>query len=261
MTDTLFIIYLTLVGAALGSFLNVAILRWPAEESVIRPRSRCPGCGKGIAWYDNIPILSWLILRGRCRACRRPISIQYPVIELAVALTWLGMALWQGPGLEAVRGSVLFTILLGIAIIDARHRIIPDQLSLGGTLLGLLFAAWPGGFPFLAALVGAVAAYALMWLVKIGGEALLKKPALGVGDIHMMAMVGAFVGLAGALLTILLGSALGLAIGVPLAWARGKLEALGTYLPFGTFLALGAAVTYLWGDAILDWYLRYAMLA
>lgn len=261
MTDTLFIIYLTLVGAALGSFLNVAILRWPAEESVVRPRSRCPGCGTGIAWYDNIPVLSWLILRGRCRSCDTPISIQYPVVEMTVALTWLGMAVWQGPGLEAVRGAVLFTILLGIAIIDARHRIIPDQLSLGGALLGLLFAAWPGGFPFLAALVGAVAAYALMWLVKLGGEALLKKPALGVGDIHMMAMIGAFTGLAGALLTILLGSVLGLAIGVPLAWARGKLEAMGTYLPLGTFLALGAAITYLWGDAIIGWYLTYAMLA
>jgi leader peptidase (prepilin peptidase) / N-methyltransferase len=261
MTDTILIIYLTAVGAALGSFLNVAIVRWPAEESVIRPRSRCPGCGTGIAWYDNVPILSWLILRGRCRSCSRAISIQYPLVELAVAVVWLGMALWQGPGLEAVRGSALFTLLLGIGIIDARHRIIPDQLSLGGALLGLAFAAWPGGFPFIPALVGAVAAYGLMWIVKLGGEALLKKPALGVGDIHMMAMIGAFVGFAGSLLTILLGSVLGLAIGVPLAWARGDLEAMGTYLPLGTFLALGAAVTYLWGDALIGWYLRYAMLA
>jgi leader peptidase (prepilin peptidase) / N-methyltransferase len=126
------------VGAALGSFLNVAILRWPAEESVIRPRSRCPGCGTPIAWYDNIPILSWLILRGRCRACAQGISIQYPG-RAGRGADWLGMALWQGPGLEAVRGAMLFTILLGIAIIDARHRIIPDQLSLGGALIW----GWP----------------------------------------------------------------------------------------------------------------------
>lgn len=261
MTDTLFTIYLTVVGAALGSFLNVAILRWPAEQSVIRPRSRCPGCGKPIAWYDNIPILSWLILRGRCRSCGQPISIQYPLVELTVAVVWLGMALWLGPGLEAVRGALFFTVLLGIAIIDALHRIIPDQLSLGGAVMGLLLAAWSDGFPFSAALIGGVVAYALMWLVKLGGEALFRKPALGVGDIHMMAMIGTFVGVAGALLTVLLGSALGLAIGVPLAWMRGKLEAMGTYLPLGTFLALGAAVTYLWGDALIDLYLRLVLPA
>jgi leader peptidase (prepilin peptidase) / N-methyltransferase len=261
VTDTLFTIYLTVVGAALGSFLNVAILRWPAEQSVIRPRSRCPGCGTPIAWYDNIPILSWMILRGRCRSCGKGISIQYPLVELTVAFLWLGMALWLGPGLEAVRGAMFFTILLGIAIIDALHRIIPDQLSLGGAAIGLLLAAWPDGLPFAAALTGGVVAFVLMWLVKLGAEALFRKPALGVGDIHMMAMVGAFVGLAGALLTILLGSVLGLAIGVPLAWVRGKLEAMGTYLPLGTFLALGAAVTYLWGDALIDWYLNLVLPA
>ena len=261
MTDTIWIIYLTGVGAALGSFLNVCIYRWPAGESVIRPRSRCPGCGSGVAWYDNIPILSWILLRGRCRSCGAGISIQYPIIELTVALVWLGMALWQGPGLESVRGALFLTLLLGIAIIDARHRIIPDQLSLGGAVAGLLLAAWPDGFSLTSAAVGGAVAYALMWLVKLGGEALFRKPALGTGDIHMMAMIGAFVGIGGALLTIMLGSIVGLAIGVPLAWFQGKLEARGTYLPLGTFLAMGAAVAYVWGGPIIDWYLGYAMPA
>jgi leader peptidase (prepilin peptidase) / N-methyltransferase len=261
MTDTLLVIYMALLGAAFGSFLNVAIVRWPAEESVIRPRSRCPGCGKAIAWYDNIPIVSWLILRGRCRACGQGISVQYPAVELTVTLVWLGMALWQGPGLEAVRGASLFTILLAIAIIDARHRIIPDQLSLGGALLGLMLAAWPGGFPFTAAAAGGIVAYLLMGGVKLGGEALLGKPALGLGDIHMMAMIGAFLGIPGALLTVFLGSALGLLIGLPLAWLRGDLKAMGTYLPLGTFLAMGAAVSYLFGDALIAAYLRFAGLA
>lgn len=259
--ETLFAVYLGLVGAAVGSFLNVCIYRWPAGESVIRPRSRCPGCGQGIGWYDNIPILSWLVLRGRCRACGEGISVQYPLIELVVALVWVGMALWFGPGLEAVRGAILVTVLLAIAIIDARHRIIPDQLSLGGAVLGLALAAWPGGFSLTTAALGAGVAYGLMWLVKWGGEALLRKPALGVGDIHMMAMVGAFVGLGGALLTIFLGSVLGLVIGVPAAWLGGKLEAMGTYLPLGTFLAMGAVVAYLWGEPMIQWYLDYAMLA
>lgn len=258
MMEWAYVAYLTLVGAALGSFLNVCIYRWPAGESVVRPRSRCPGCGRGIAWYDNVPVLSWLLLRGRCRGCGERISIQYPLLEAAVALIWLGMALWQGPGLEAVRGAIFLTLLLGIAIIDGRHRIIPDQFSLGGALAGLLLAAWPGGMAFTAALLGAGAAYGFMWLVKWGGEAAFRKPALGVGDIHMMAMVGAFVGLGGALLTVMLGSTFGLLIGVPIAYFKGDLEAMGTYLPLGTFLALGGAVAYLWGDPIIGWYLGFA---
>ena len=258
MMEWAYVAYLTLVGAALGSFLNVCIYRWPAGESVVRPRSRCPGCGRAIAWYDNVPVLSWLLLRGRCRGCGERISIQYPLLEAAVALIWLGMALWQGPGLEAVRGAIFLTLLLGIAIIDGRHRIIPDQFSLGGALAGLLLAAWPGGMAFTAALLGAGAAYGFMWLVKWGGEAAFRKPALGVGDIHMMAMVGAFVGLGGALLTVMLGSTFGLLIGVPIAYFKGDLEAMGTYLPLGTFLALGGAVAYLWGDPIIGWYLGFA---
>lgn len=257
MTGTLFIIYLTVVGAAIGSFLNVCIYRWPAGESVVRPRSRCPGCGHRVAWYDNVPVVSWAVLRGRCRSCGERISAQYPLVELTVALIWLGMALWFGPGLEAIRGALLLTLLLGIAIIDGRHRIIPDQLSLGGAAIGLLLAAWPGGFPLANAAIGAGVAYALMWLVKWAGEALFRKPALGVGDIHMMAMIGAFVGVGGALLTIFLGSVLGLLIGVPIAWSRGRLEAMGTYLPLGTFLAMGAAVAYVWGGPLIDWYIGY----
>jgi leader peptidase (prepilin peptidase)/N-methyltransferase len=259
MTDTLFTIYLALVGAALGSFLNVCIYRWPAGESVVRPRSKCPGCDSTIAWYDNIPILSWLLLRGRCRRCDARISIQYPLVELVVMGIWLVAALLLGPGLEAVRAAIFLTLLLGIAIIDGRHRIIPDQLSLGGAIAGLAIAAFPDGFPLGTALVGAGAGYGFMWAVKLGGEALFRKPALGVGDIHMMAMIGAFVGLGGALLTIMLGSALGLAIGVPMAALQGKLEAKGTYLPLGTFLAMGAAIAYVWGEPLIEWYLRYAM--
>lgn len=258
MIEALFVVYLTLVGAALGSFLNVCLYRWPAGESVVRPRSRCPGCQAIIRWYDNIPVLSWIVLRGRCRDCGRRISIQYPAIELATALIWLAAALWQGPGLEAVRGAIFLTLLLGIAIIDGKHRIIPDQFSLGGALVGLLIAAWPGGAALGTALVGGAAGYVFMWAVKLGGEALLKKPALGVGDIHMMAMVGVFLGVGGALLTVFLGSALGLLIGVPIAWFRGKLQAMGTYLPLGTFLAMGAIVAYLWGEPLIRWYLGYA---
>ena len=250
------LVYAAALGAVVGSFLNVCVHRWPAGESVVHPRSRCPGCGAGIAWYDNIPVLSWILLRGRCRSCGAGISIQYPLIELASAALWLAAAFRFGPSVEALRMAVFLTILLGIALTNARHMVIPDQLSLGGMVLGLGFAALPGGYPFLHALAGAAFGYLFLWAVKLAAEKALRKPALGVGDIHMMAMVGAFVGISGMLLTVLLGSVLGLVIGVPLTWWRGRLTLLGTYLPLGTFLAVGAALTYTWGDTMIAWYLR-----
>lgn len=257
MTTTLLLIYAGVIGAAIGSFLNVCIYRWPAEQSVIRPRSRCPGCERPIAWYDNIPILSWVLLRGRCRHCGTGISAQYPIIEAATALIWVGSVAAHGVTLEALRAALFLTLLLGIAMTDAREMVIPDQFSLGGTAIGLLLAAFPEGFPFMRALLGAVTGYVLLWGVKLGAEKALGKPALGVGDIHMMAMIGAFTGVAGALLTVFLGSVFGLLIGVPYTWLRGRLTAMNTYLPLGVFLAMGAAVTYVFGDAIIGWYVEW----
>jgi leader peptidase (prepilin peptidase)/N-methyltransferase len=248
-------IYAFAFGAAVGSFLNVCIYRWPAEQSVLRPRSRCPGCGAPIRWYDNIPIISWILLRARCRSCGAPISIQYPAIEFITGVIWLTAALRFGFTLEALRSAIFLSILLGIALTDAREMVIPDQFSLGGTVIGLAFAVVPAGMSFTAALLGAGLAYAFFWGVKYVAEKVLKKPALGVGDIHMMAMVGAFLGVGGALLTMLLGSVLGLLIGVPLSMARGQLAVLGTYLPLGTFLALGAGLAHTWGAPLLNWYI------
>ena len=255
--DWLLIAYAFLVGAVLGSFLNVCIYRWPAEQSVMRPRSRCPKCAQFIRWDDNVPILSWLLLRGHCRNCGAPISIQYPMVELVTGLLWLGAAVRFGWSIETLRSATFLTLLLGIALTDAREMVIPDQFSLGGTALGLLFAALPGGFSFVDAIVGAALAFLFFWGVKLAAEKLLRKPALGVGDIHMMAMVGAFLGTTGAVLTMLLGSVLGLLIGLPLTWFRGQLAVLGTYLPLGTFLALGAAVTHAWGEPLMRWYLGF----
>jgi leader peptidase (prepilin peptidase)/N-methyltransferase len=253
------LVYAAVLGAVVGSFLNVCVYRWPLGQSVVRPRSRCPGCGHPIAWYDNIPLASWLALRGRCRHCRARISVQYPLVELATALIGLAAAARYGVSVEAFRMAIFLTLLLGIGLTDARHMVIPDQLSLGGTAIGLGLAALPGGFPLLDAGLGAVVGYAFFWLVKLLAEKAFRKPALGVGDIHMMAMIGAFTGIAGALLTVLFGSLLGLVIGVPLSWWRGRLTLLGTYLPLGTFLAIGAAIAFLWGPALVDWYLRLAI--
>ena len=241
-----------LFGAVFGSFLNVCILRLPSEQSVVRPASRCPHCGYVLRWYDNIPIISWLLLRGRCRGCRTTISVMYPLVELATALIWAALTWLIGPSLELFRAAVFCTLLLGIAMTDAREYIIPDEFSLGGLAIGLLFSI-PGGFHVIGdALFGAAVGFALLWVVAVGGKAVFKEEAMGGGDIKMMAMVGAFTGWTGVLLTIFLGSLLGTLIFVPLALIGKK-----KLVPFGVFLAVGAATTYLWGPTIVDWYRSY----
>ncbi|HSE27383.1 MAG TPA: prepilin peptidase [Gemmatimonadales bacterium] len=238
-----------LLGLVVGSFLNVCTLRWPRDESVVRPPSRCPGCGSGIAWYDNIPVISWILLRGKCRKCGERISIQYPLVELATGLLWAGMAWRHGAELEALRGAVFGTILLGIAVADARFYLIPDEFTLGGLAIGVLFSL-AGGLPSLGqAVLGAGVGFGLLWVVGVLGTLAFKEEAMGGGDIKMMAMVGAFVGWSGVLLTIFLGALLGSLIFVPLALAGRK-----KLVPFGVFLALGAAAAYAAGPSLVSWY-------
>ncbi|MDT8369483.1 MAG: prepilin peptidase [Longimicrobiales bacterium] len=258
----LLIAWAGMIGLAVGSFLNVCTLRWPEEESVVRPPSRCPSCGAGIAWYDNIPVVSWLLLRGRCRRCDASVSAQYPSVEFTTGLIWAGMVAVHGVEFEALRGAVFLTILFGIAITDARFYIIPDEFSIGGTVLGLALAFAPGGIDVVGGVVGAAVGYGGMWLVGRGGTSLVKATnpdrlaeagvdsALGGGDVKMMAMVGAFLGWSGVLLTVFLGSVLALIV-------FGVISAITKRLiPLGIFLAMGAAVTYGWGGAIIAWYRR-----
>lgn len=252
-------IYAFVIGAMIGSFLNVCIYRWPAGQSVIRPRSRCPSCGNPLAWYDNIPIFSWLALRGRCRNCGVPIPVQYPIIELTVALIWTAAAIRFGLSIDALSSALFLTIMLGIAVTDAREMVIPDQFTWPGTIIGLALAALPGGITLLSAFLGAAGSALAFWLLQLAAEKALKKPALGTGDIFMMAVVGAFLGPAGAVLTVMLGSLLGLIVGVPIMLSRGKLERMATYLPLGTFLALGAAIAHGWGPQLIEWYVGFVL--
>jgi len=245
-----------LFGLVLGSFLNVCIVRLPAEQSVVAPRSRCPKCGKPVEWRDNIPVLSWLLLGGKCRGCREPISALYPVVELAVGLLWAVLVWRNGLTLEALRGGLFGTLLLGIALTDAREYIIPNEFTWGGLVIALVLSAAGGLHALLLALLGGAVGFAVLWLVGVGGKWLFKEEAMGGGDIKMMAMVGAFLGWQGVLLTIFLGALAGTAIFLPLALAGRK-----KLVPFGVFLALGAAVTYLVGPSILQWYRRYLGVA
>lgn len=248
--EILLLVYAGVVGACVGSFLNVCVHRWPEDKSVVSPPSACPACGARIKWYDNVPVLGWLWLRGKCRACGNRISIQYPLVELFTALLWV-MAVWRfGPSWQALATALFFTILLGIALSDAATYIIPDQFTIGGTVLGLALSFAPGGLDPLQAIMGAAAGFVLLWLVAVLGEWAFKKEAMGGGDIKMMAMVGAFLGPVGVLLTVFLGALFGSLIFGPISMKTGKL------VPFGIFLALGAAITELFGHAMIDWYVR-----
>lgn len=252
--ETFLTIVAGLVGAMLGSFLNVCILRWPRDQSVVRPRSSCPGCGQLIAWYDNIPVLSWLLLRGRCRRCGIPISIQYPLVELATAGLWAYMAWRYQYSLVTLQGAVFATILLGIALTDAREYIIPDEFSLGGLVLGLLFSLPAGGPAIGHAVLGAVSGFALLWTVGAVGTRIFRQEAMGGGDVKMMAMVGAFTGWQGVLLTVFLGSLVGTLVFVPLSFFGRKRQ-----VPFGVFLSLGALTTWLAGPAVIAWYRDFVL--
>ncbi|MGH7524963.1 MAG: prepilin peptidase [Gemmatimonadales bacterium] len=258
MPESAVIVIAGAFGLLIGSFLNVCIVRWPALQSVVRPRSRCPQCGAPIAWYDNVPVISWLVLRARCRHCALPIPWRYPLIELVTAAIWIAAAWAYGYDLEALRAAIFGTLLLGIAVTDAREYIIPDEFSLGGIALGILLAfaaGWSGhpanahALPWPAAVLGAVAGFVLLWLVAFLGTKALGQDAMGGGDIKMLAMIGAFLGWQGVLLTLFLGALLGTLIFLPI-----KLSGRDKLVPFGIFLAIGAAACWIAGPALIAWY-------
>lgn len=239
------------VGASIGSFLNVCIYRLPRDLSLVSPPSACPHCNTPIQWHDNVPVLGWLLLGGKCRACKAPISPRYPLVELVVGLLWVGSFWAWGLTWEALAAALFGTLLVGITLTDAEHYIIPDEFTLGGLVLGLALSLRDGTPGLMDAGVGAVVGFGTLWAVAWLGEKVFGKEAMGGGDIKMMAMVGAFLGWQGALLTVFLGALVGSVIFGPIALRTRKL------VPFGVFLALGAAATWLVGDALLAWYLGY----
>lgn len=238
-----------LVGACVGSFLNVVIHRLPREESIVSPRSRCPGCGRAIRARENIPIVSFVVLGGKCAGCGGGISLRYPAVELLAAVGFAAIFLLDGPGIPLLRDLLFFCLLVPIVFIDIDHRIIPDEISLGGLAAGLLLSFLPGGDwkdSFAGALLGGGILYA---------TALLYEKARGVegmggGDIKLLAMIGAFLGWRGALSTIFLGALFGAAGGI-LAMRKGG-EGLRTAIPFGPYLCVAALLSrylggWLWG--------------
>jgi leader peptidase (prepilin peptidase)/N-methyltransferase len=244
-------ILVAVIGLVVGSFLNVCIHRIPRGESLNHPPSRCPQCGKGLRWFDNVPVLGYLWLRGRCRSCRAPISIRYPIVEIVtMALFLVHYAMFGLTALFAVR--LLFACAMVVLFaIDLEHHLLPNVITLPGIAAGLLFSIWlPPGIR--DALIGSVIGGGVLWLI---GEAYFRysgEEGMGGGDVKMLAMIGAFLGWKLVILTLVLSSVAGSLIGVlMIATRRGGLK---YELPYGTFLALAALGASLVGERIVAWY-------
>jgi leader peptidase (prepilin peptidase)/N-methyltransferase len=261
-------------GLLIGSFLNVCIVRIPRDRSIVTPPSHCPRCRTRIRFYDNIPLVSFLLLRGKCRTCGEPISWRYPFVELLNALlyVWLVWEFWLGG--ETLLLMALCSSLIVITFIDFDFMIIPDVITLPGILVGvtigpfflsalneplpfhlgyLLPHAWPFLVRFLNSVLGMLCGGLPLFLIGWGWKKLRHEEGMGGGDVKLMGMVGAFLGWKGAFLTIFLGSIIGSLVGITLMML--KLHKKGQLIPFGPFLALGAVATAFYGPDIIGWYL------
>jgi len=289
MIRTFGTLFAGLIGFAFGSFLNVCLTRWPAGESIVKPRSHCRGCGRTLAWWENVPLISWLVLRGRCRTCGAWIGWRYPLVELAVGIAW-GTIAWQFASdgaiplsfsprgfvehIASVSGKLVLTwILIGLGALDAEHLWLPDAVTLPGIVLGMVVTlicegplVWKGPFQSLLAaalnlafaiLIGAGLVLVIRWAYWL----LRRREGIGLGDAKLMAMLAAWLGLPGALLSFAIGVIVGAIVGgvVLMSPKRPDAEPPGlTKLPLGTFLCIGGILSTLWGQPILAAYLRWA---
>jgi leader peptidase (prepilin peptidase)/N-methyltransferase len=266
-------VFFILLGLIIGSFLNVCIARLPAEESVVLPNSRCPNCNKAIKPYDNIPVLSYLLLNGKCRFCKEPISWQYPAVEVLTALTFWATYAVVGFQLKTLVLLIFFSAIIVLIFIDLHHRILPDVITLRGTVVGLLFSLLapvedgttkflsglmglqidrPIALSFLDSLIGALVCGGFLWAVAEVYYRIRKIEGLGFGDIKLMGMVGAFLGVRLALLTIMLGSFMGAVVGLLYIKFAGKDNQYE--LPFGSFLGVAAIIAALRGAQVIGQY-------
>lgn len=246
--------YLFLMGLLLGSFANVIIYRWPQGKSVVAPRSSCPKCHKKISWYDNVPVLSWLWLRGRCRSCREIISWRYPLVEILMATLFL--AVYYHVGAQWILLEYLWLVfgLVTVSFIDFDHYLLPDRFTLSGIVVGLLGALINPEREFLDAFLGVLLGGGFLWAIAYFYYVFRKEEGMGGGDIKLLAWIGAVLGWKAIPFVILSSSIIGSIIG--LLWSLKKQDkGLKTVIPFGPYLALGALLHILGGQSLADWYL------
>lgn len=249
------IILIIILGLAWGSFLNVCIYRIPLKKSLFLSRSLCPNCKKKIAWYDNVPILSYLILKGKCRNCKHRISIQYPAVESLSVLLLLLAYLKFDISWQFFSSFALISILIVVSFIDLNHRIIPDIITLPGIALGLIFSYFNPQASLSASVIGLLSGGLSFYLLAYVGEALFKKESMGGGDIKLAALLGAFLGWKNLIAVILLASFLGALIGgLKLTFSKSKKDKT---IPFGPFLAIASIIALFWGKSLIQLYLYH----
>jgi len=239
------------IGLCIGSFLNVVIYRLPIGQSIVTPPSRCRNCGYQLQWYDNIPVLSWLFLRGRCRKCGVGVSIQYPIVELVTGALFVLVIWMTPPGPLLATRLILVCILIALFGIDLEHQILPNVITLPGIAIGVLLSliAPPG---WKDALIGALLGGGVLYAIAGAYYLWRREEGMGMGDVKMLAMIGAFLGWKAVLVTLVLSSFAGAIIGLALMAAqRGTMKFA---LPFGTFLAIGAIVAMFAAEPLVAWY-------
>ena len=249
------IILLFILGLIVGSFSNVCIYRIPRNESIIYPASHCPKCSTTILAKDNIPLLSYILLKGRCRNCGSRISIQYPVVEFLTGLVYVIIYQIYGLSVQSLIYIILSSALIIIAFIDLNKQIIPDVISLPGIIIGLILSFFVPYISFINSALGVLVGGGIILVIGLVGSVIFKKEAMGGGDVKLAAMIGAFLGWKYAIISLFLGFFLGALVGIFLILSRVKRRE--DVIPFGPFIVLGSIITLLWGEKILSWYVGF----
>ncbi len=246
-------ILIFILGLIVGSFSNVCIYRIPRNESIIYPASHCPKCHTTIKPKDNIPLLSYILLKGKCRNCKTKISIQYPMVEFLSGLIYLIIYLIYGLSVQTLIYIILSSALIIIAFIDLNEQIIPDVISLPGIVTGFIISFFVPYISFINSALGVVVGGGIILVISLGGSVIYKKEAMGGGDVKLAAMIGAFLGWRYIIISLFLGFFLGALAGIILIIA--KIKKREDVIPFGPFIVLGSLITLLWGEQIISWYL------
>ncbi len=250
--SSVMVVYSALFGLALGSFMNVCIYRIPLKKSIVSPPSSCPNCGERIRFYDNIPLISYLLLLGKCRHCSNPLAWHYPLVEALTGLLSVALFIRYGLSYQYFLYLLFTSVLVTISFIDLHHKIIPDVLSLSGIVVGLAASFMPGTISWLDSLIGIIAGGGSLFLVAFVYERITGREGMGGGDIKLLAMIGAWLGWRQLYLVVLISSLVGAIVGITFLLMAGK--GFRVRIPFGPFLSLGAMVCLFFGPELMNWY-------